>query len=124
MDAPSPPSRAPAAHDAAVTVRAALGVESRGIQRLAVGHCHYVFGVTTADGREVVVRLASADSFDALAGGVYWHERLRGVGAPLARLLAADLAPSRGYPYMLLERLPGQDLALVYTSLTRVQRQA
>ncbi|MDE3229737.1 MAG: aminoglycoside phosphotransferase family protein [Chloroflexota bacterium] len=124
MDTPLPPSRAPTAPDAALAVCAALGVEPRAIQRLAVGHCHYVFGVTTADGREVVARLASVESVDALAGGVYWHARLRGVGAPLARLLAADLAPPRGYPYMLLERLPGQDLALVYTSLTRAQRQA
>lgn len=123
VDTPTQP-RPPAPHDAALAVRVALGVEARHIARLTVGHCHYVYSVTTADGREVVARLASAESLDALAGGLYWHERLRKIGAPLASLLAADLAPARGFPYMLLERLPGQDLGQVYTRLSPIQRQA
>ncbi len=111
----------PTARDAALAVRAGLGARTREIERLAVGSQHYVYGVTTEDGRRVVVRMAIAEAADALAGGVYWHARVRGVGAPLARLLHAELSPASGFPYMLLERLPGQDLALVYDQLTHVQ---
>lgn len=111
-------------HDAALAVRAGLHVEARAIERLSVGLCHYVFGVTTDDGRQIVARLATDETRDALAGGVYWHDRLRAVGAPLADLLYADLAPTDGFPYMLLERLPGKDLGLVYERMTSAQRSA
>lgn len=95
---------------------------ARSVERLAVGLRQHVFAVTTDDNRSVVVRMATDDSAGDLAGGVYWHERLRDVGTPLAQLLHADLAPTEGFPYMLLERLPGQDLGLVYDHLTRQQR--
>ena len=120
-EAPDARTQWPTADDAARVVQASLGVGTREIERLAVGNQHYVYGVTTEDGRRVVVRLATAEGVDALAGGVYWHERLRGVGAPLASLLHAELAPASGFPSMLLERLPGQDLGLVYDQLTREQ---
>ncbi len=112
----------PTKHDAALATQAGLGVAARTVERLEVGLRQYVFAVTTDDGRNVIVRMATDDSAGDLAGGVYWHERLRGVGAPLARLFHADLAPAAGFPYMLLERLPGQDLGLVYDHLTRQQR--
>jgi aminoglycoside phosphotransferase (APT) family kinase protein len=115
-------TRRPTERDAALAVRVALGAESLAVERFPTGICHYVYDVITSDGRRIVARLASAESARLLAGGVYWHERLRGVGAPLAALLAADLAPFSGFPYMLLERLPGQDLALVYEQMTHAQR--
>lgn len=115
-------SRRPTERDVALAVRAGLGIEAGEIERLTVGICHYVYGVTTEDGRRIVARLATDETHDALAGGVYWHERLRDVGAPLAALLAADLAPASGFPYMLLERLPGEDLGLVYDQMTHEQR--
>jgi aminoglycoside phosphotransferase (APT) family kinase protein len=114
----------PTERDAALAVRAGLGAESLAIERFPTGICHYVYDVVTADGRRVVARLASADTRHLLAGGIYWHERLRDVGAPLPALLHADLSPASGFPYMLLERLPGQDLGLVYDELTREQRHA
>lgn len=121
-DVTSDNARRPTERDVALAVRAELGAEARAIERLTVGICHYVYGVTTADGRRIVARLATEESRDALAGGVYWHERLRGVGAPLAALLGANLSPASGFPYMLLERLPGADLELVYDRMTREQR--
>ncbi len=116
--------RRPTERDAAQAVRAGLGVAARSIERFSAGICHYVYDVTTTDGRQVVARLATADTQHLLAGGVYWHARLRGVGAPLPALLYADLAPASDFPYMLLERLPGRDLGFVYEQLTRAQRHA
>jgi aminoglycoside phosphotransferase (APT) family kinase protein len=114
----------PTERDAALAVHAGLGVESLAVERFPTGIVHYVYDVTTAAGRRVVARLATEDSAHLLAGGVYWHERLRGVGAPLPALLYADLAPASGFAFMLLERLPGKDLALVYDQMTHAQRQA
>lgn len=119
-----PGPRRPRERDAAQAVRAGLGAEPRDIERMTTGITHYVYAVTTTDERRVVVRLTTADTSDWLAGGVYWHERLRAVGAPLAALLHADLAPTSGFPYMLLERLPGQDLEYVYEQMSREQRHA
>ncbi len=113
--------RQPTSRDAALVVRETLGVAAISVERMTTGNCHYVYAVTTADGRRVVVRMASDESRDELAGGVYWHERLRAVGVPLAALLGANLTPTHGFPSMLLERLPGSDLASVYTSLSAAQ---
>lgn len=99
-----------------------MSVEVSAIERMTTGNCHYVFGVTTADGQRVVVRMANNETCDQLAGGVYWHARLRAVGVPLAALLGAHIAPAHGFPYMLLERLPGHDLGDVYHSLSSAQR--
>lgn len=115
-------ARAPAAADAARAVRRALGVDVETITRFPTGHSHYVYDVTTTDGQRVVARLARPDTQSILAGGVYWHERLRDVGVPVPALLYADAAPADGFPVMLLERLPGCDLGDVYADLNTVQR--
>lgn len=112
----------PTSADAAQTVRAGLGVDIRNIERFPTGSGFYVYDVVTVDGRRVVARLATADSRETLAGGVYWRPWLSGVGVPMPALLAADLTPASGFPYTLLERLPGQDLGQVYDQLTREQR--
>ncbi|HZC04457.1 MAG TPA: phosphotransferase [Ktedonobacterales bacterium] len=115
-------ARRPTERDAALAVRASLAVQARTIQRFNTGNCHYVYDVLTEDGRRVVARLANDETRDVLAGGVYWHQRLRGVGAPIPALLASDLTSARDFPYMLLERLPGDDLGAVYDTLTRAER--
>lgn len=117
-------TRRPTAQDAAHVVRRGLGGEAATVERFTTGHCHYVYDVTTTDGRRVAARLAFDETEPLLAGGVYWHARLRDVGVPVPRLLAADLTPPDGFPYMLLERLPGADLGDVYATLTPDQRRA
>lgn len=114
--------RTPTSADAALAVRAGLGVDCRSVERFPTGSGFYVYDVVTTDGRRVVARLATADSRGTLAGGVYWRPWLSSAGVPIPALLAADLAPASGFPYTLLERLPGQDLGLVYDQLTREQR--
>lgn len=101
-----------------------LSVDVLSVERFPTGLCHYVYDVALADGRQVVARLAAREAQPLLAGGVYWHARLRDMGVPLPALLAADTAPATGYPYMLLERLPGQDLGLVYDALSTREKGA
>ena len=112
----------PTVADAALAVRAGLGVDCRSVERFPTGSGFYVYDVVTTDGQRVVARLATAASRETLAGGVVWRPYLSGVGVPMPALLHADLAPASGFPYMLLERLPGHDLGQVYDQLTREQR--
>jgi aminoglycoside phosphotransferase (APT) family kinase protein len=77
-----------------------------------------VFDIRLIDGARVVVRVASEQSRPDLAGGIYWSNMLRPLGIPLPRLLYAD-ADGRPFAYMILERLPGTDLAHVYSALSK-----
>ncbi|HEX8036511.1 MAG TPA: phosphotransferase [Ktedonobacterales bacterium] len=116
--------RTPTREDAMRVVRHALGAGVSAISRFPTGLSHYVYDVVTDDGRRIVVRMASSDTRDALAGGIYWHERLRAVGVPLPALLYANLGQGDDLPVMVLERLPGCDLGDEYDQLTPLQRRA
>jgi hypothetical protein len=112
----------PTESDARRLVEAALGCAAVGVQRFATGLCHYVYDMALADGRLVVARLAIPETRDLLAGGVYWHGRLVQLGLPLPALLhAATQAP---LPFVILERLAGNDLHAVYASLSREEKRA
>jgi hypothetical protein len=94
------------------------------ITRFKTGLCHFVYDVITASGKSVVVRIAR-DTEAGLKGAVYWSQKLRPLGVPLPELLYADLeAEIAPFPFILLERLPGQDLGAVYPQLTYTQKQA
>ncbi|HEU5012503.1 MAG TPA: aminoglycoside phosphotransferase family protein [Roseiflexaceae bacterium] len=104
---------------AADIVQTALGQRVCSVQRFSTGLAHYVFDVVTECGDALVARIAREDSREALAGAVYWSERLRPLGVPLPRILAADLhAETAPFAFLLLERLPGTDLGNVYTMLS------
>lgn len=93
------------------------------IKRFKTGLAHYVYDVRCEDGRAIVARLAQPGHENSLAGGVFWSERLRPLGIPLPELLGYDLTRQKyECGYMLLERLPGRDLGLVYSDLTVEQK--
>lgn len=114
--------KVPTEGDACAVVERALGANAVVARRFPTGLCHFVFEVQLTDGRVVVARLAGENTQGLLAGGVYWQQRLRPLGVPLAAQLQADL--SAPIPYVLLERLPGSDLGAVYTSLDENQKRA
>jgi len=80
---------------------------------------HWVYDVVLDSGRNVVVRLSHPDHRAELAGGVFWHAQLSEVGVPVASVLSSDVDAAQ--PYMILERLPGEDLGIVFDQLTDVQ---
>lgn len=93
------------------------------IRRFQTGLCHYTYDVVTGDNRPVVVRMAQPGNETIAEGAVYWSKRLRPEGVPLPELLAYDLTRQKfPYAYLLLERLPGQDLGDVYPDLSADQR--
>jgi hypothetical protein len=115
---------APCERDAETVVRRVLGVSVRSVTRFPTGICHYVYDIVADDGRRVVVRLAGPGTRDILSGGVYWHSRLRAVGAPLPALLDWRDDPDDDISYMLLERLPSHDLCFAYADITLSNKRA
>jgi hypothetical protein len=108
-----------------VARRAAAGFgQVRDISRFPLGLCHYVYGVQLADGRALVLRVASRDNLPLLRAAVAWDAVLKPIGVPTAQILEAHLEVTGpdDLPYLVLERLPGADLGDVYAGLTAAQR--
>ena len=115
----------PSDSDARELVLRLLGEPARSVERFSTGMCHYVYDIVTASGAHVVARIANPDRQEAFAGAVYWSERLRAIGVPLAKILAEDVeGRTCGFAAMILERLPGPDLGHVYGELTFQQKSA
>jgi len=92
---------------AAEIVQRRLGQKPRSVCRFGTGTQHYVFDVALEGGTRVVVRIGDSCSHNELAGAVHLSRKLRPLGVRLPALLGCDLeAP---FPWMLLERLPGDD---------------
>ena len=113
----------PTANDAAIVVRARLGLEPVEIRRFLTGLCHHVFSVTTAGRQNFVVRIATPPTKRLLAGGIYWNDFLRPIGVPLPKMLATCLEPSEiEFSHVILEQLSGSDLGQVYQSLSGYEK--
>lgn len=98
------------------------GREPHGVRRFAMGIGHWVYDVDFCESEKVVVRVGSPDQRADFAGAEHWSRSLRPLGVPLPSLLSTG--EYRNFPYMILERLAGEDLALVYGELTLEQKQA
>ena len=84
-------------------------------RRFTTGNHHYVYEAVFRDGTSVVVRIARPSSRLAMVGAAHLSHQLRPRGVPLPRILAEDLSAET--PWLLLERLPGTDLAYVMRDL-------
>lgn len=109
----------PTEQDAVAIIRTTLHEPVRTVTRFNTGLCHYVYDILTASNTAVVVRIARSDTAAGLAGAMYWSHRLRPLGAPLPRILYADVqSQSTPFAFLLLERLPGTDIGHVYPQLS------
>ena len=70
----------------------------------------------------IVVRIGDSSARAELAGGLYLSGLLRPRNAPLPAILAHDLAAP--FPWMAMERLPGEDLGHAVAGLSHAQRDA
>lgn len=112
----------PDAEDAVAIVRDALHTDVTQITRFATGLAHVVYDVRTGDGRALVVRLTRPAQRWMFEGALYWHERLAPLGVPLPQLLHVDLAATGGFPVMIMARIQGTDLGIVYPTLSRAEK--
>lgn len=93
-------------------------------RRFPTGLCHYVFDVTLCSGAQLVVRVADPQNRHLLEGAVAWARLLRPLGVPLPALLDQDTGDRTPLPYLVLERLPGDDLGVVYEALSPDERRS
>lgn len=96
--------------------------EVENVTRFPTGLCHYVFDVNLRGGESVVVRVAEPESRHLLRGAIAWSEVLTPLGVPLPGLLSHDVRDDAPLPYLVLERLPGDDLGAIYGTLTVDER--
>jgi len=92
-----------------------LGLKPARTRRFKTGSAHFVYEVSFDNHPPVVVRMASKDGRQAIAGAHALSRLLRPLGAPLPEILAADL--DYDFPYLILERLQGVDLGMVMSTL-------
>ena len=119
------PAADPQPHDAAAIAADVLGAPAATAERFPTGLAHFVYDVRLVDGRRAVVRMSRRDDIAAARGAVYWSSLLRPKGVPLPELLHADLSLARcPFPVVVLERLPGDDLGIIYRKLGRRELRA
>ena len=107
---------------AARAVRDCLGWSPQNVQRFATGAAHYVFEVSSPELAPVVARLGHPDRAAGLADGTQLMTQLRELGVPLPKVLAEGSID--GFPYVLMQRLPGTDLGNIVSELTDPQLQS
>jgi len=110
----------PTERDAAAIAIDVLHAPVFQVTRFRTGWAHYTYDVRLGGERSAVVRISRRDDIEAARGAVYWSRLLRPKGIPLPELLHADLSMARhAFPFIVLARLPGNDLGVIYTQLSR-----
>lgn len=95
------------------------------VERFPTGARHFVYDVVTRSGESFVVRVATPENRESLLGALYWYGFLKPRGVPLPSLLYADVeAVTAPFPYLIIERLAGKDLGLVYPQLSKDEKKA
>jgi aminoglycoside phosphotransferase (APT) family kinase protein len=115
----------PNEEDAARIVRRVLHEPVLSVNRFPTGACHFVYDVVTESGRNVVARISWPENKHFLAGAIYWYGFLKPKGLPLPTIISHDIESGLSpFPYMVIERLPGEDLGVVYPQLSRAAKKA
>jgi aminoglycoside phosphotransferase (APT) family kinase protein len=104
-------------------IRRELGLEPTSVARFPTGLTNYVFEVRCRDHPPLVVRLNRPGAGENFVSAVYWYRRLPPQGVPLPRLVRHDAEPpDSGLPFMIVSRVPGNDLDAIYPTLTRDEK--
>lgn len=115
-------SAKPTERDAIRIVRQSLHTDVQTIRRFSTGLGNYVYDVITQDGQDIVVRIAPAEELYA-SGGIYWYHRLKPLGVPLPVVLHYELEnETMPFSFIIMERLPGEDMGHVYPALSSAQK--
>lgn len=114
-------SSLPSDKDASRIVQEVLHEPVISVSRFPTGACHFVYDVITESGRNVVARIAWPENRRLLAGALYWHDLLKPGGIPLPEIISHDIR-ALPFPYLILERLAGEDLGTVYQRLSGGER--
>jgi aminoglycoside phosphotransferase (APT) family kinase protein len=111
--------REPSAELASAIAARVGGCAPETVRRFTTGARHYVYEAKFADRRPIVVRIGSVTAHSEMAGAVYLSKLLRPLGAPLPAILAQGV--HSGFPWIVLERLPGADLGAAIGNFSDAQ---
>lgn len=93
------------------------------VDRFATGSRHFVYDVVTESRQNFVVRIAMPENKESLLGAMYWHKLLKPKGVQLPNVLYSDIeAVTSPFPYLIIERLAGKDLGVVYPQLSKDEK--
>jgi len=94
-----------------------FGAEPEYVKRCAVGLANYVY-IVEREHQKITIRCSTEN--DAYKNAIYWLERLGQINVPVPEVLRSG--EYRGYSYLILSYLEGQDLGLVYPQLTMEEK--
>jgi aminoglycoside phosphotransferase len=93
------------------------------VKRFATGSRHFVYDVVTESRQNFVVRIATPENKESLLGAMYWCKLLKPKGVQLPDVLYSDIdAATSPFPYLIIERLAGKDLGIVYPQLSKDEK--
>ncbi|MFK7800650.1 MAG: phosphotransferase family protein [Anaerolineae bacterium] len=91
------------------------------ISKFETGLINDVYDVKLSDDRRIVARLAQNQNAEYLKDGLYWQTHLEKLGVRLPKVIASG--ETSDVTYAILERLPGQDIEVVYPHLAKEAKQ-
>lgn len=94
-----------------------LGQEPESVKRCAVGQANYVY-IVECEGQKITIRCSTES--DAYKNTIYWLKRLSQINVPVPEVLGHG--EYRGYAYLVLSYIEGQDLGIVYPQLTKEEK--
>lgn len=97
-----------------------LGKNAVSIRRFSTGLSHFVFDVLTDDDSTCVIRLARPDRRKEFERGLFWHGKIELTGVRLPKIL--EFGEINGRYFAVYERLKGDDLENVYSSLSSQEK--
>lgn len=116
-------TKTPTEQDAKRILVDALGKGVKSIYRFPTGLAHYVYDVETEDAEKLVIRLTRPDMKDFFVGALHWYALLKRKNVPLPNLYFSSIDDPRfEFPVMIMERLSGNDLDVVYSRLSTEQK--
>ena len=87
------------------------------IERCGVGHGNYVY-IVSGETDKYVIRCSDED--DAYKNTIHWLKRLKEINIPVPEIIADG--KYKNYNYIILSYLSGQDLGIVYPTLSNDEK--
>ncbi|MCP5098057.1 MAG: aminoglycoside phosphotransferase family protein [Chloroflexi bacterium] len=97
-------------------VNSYLGQQVQTVRRFPTGLSHYVYDVVVEGNGRYVIRLARPERNEQLKRGIVWQHKLAALGIPLPQIYHDG--EIEGHAFAITERLPGEDLEMIYATLT------
>lgn len=97
-----------------------LGRKAVEIKQFSTGLSHFVFDVLAKHDFSCVIRIARPERKKEFQRGIFWHQKIENIGIRLPKIF--DIGGIKDHPYIVLERLKGDDLENVYASLSTLEK--